>query len=374
MENENIKNSNFNDKLVCIGTLADGNCLIHAILKACNNEYQNNGDVIYRTKMSIIYRKRLSEVVLEPDEDYSTEKDVVDLIKKKYETNDNKKFMEFLRMMYNYESKFIEYPVDLDEYEKDGKVYDLCDYNKYIDEYTNYLYKILNKINTKSEEKFKAPMINSPRLESMLKVSYDVSLINNFNKQIIDLINVNINRIREIVEFNLGDKLYLPTSYNSKVIEVLLEKNTDDDIIVKIPEEEIPKGKYHELPFNAKLFTINEATPLVKFDFEYNDLDEIVCLGDVPKHLNSRKFIGEGDVLMYIPYLFNINLVVMDFNNNTLITMYENRKSDKYLIVNNFENIHFETIGVKNSDNTIKTIFTDEDEIIRSFKVKNGNL
>jgi hypothetical protein len=369
MEQENIRVSDYCEKLVSIETIADGSCLIHAILKASNITYQNTSDVEYRKKLAIHYRRLLSEEVLKPDENYSTIKEMANLIRCEYKTEIPRNFMEFLRMTYNYTSSYISYPEPILN-ENELKKYSSESIKKYILDYKGYLVNFNQKIESKTSNFVKSPFIVSvKKSEDTLLSENDIRNISILKKVYSDLeevIDSHVKNLKAILEMTMSYCLYLPTYYNENIIEKVLEYKTEGAKIIPVNFDDIPKGKYHYLPFNCKLFTISKAVSIMKFEFEYHNLDNIVKLSDISNHLNSRRFIGDGDAMLYVPYLFHVNLIVIDFDTGFVLATYENEHSQYYVIINNENNVHFETVGLIDEEtNKISTMFEKESPIIQ---------
>jgi hypothetical protein len=110
MELEDITAHPLCENLVSINTIADGSCLIHAILKAYHSGYQKNPDIDFRQSMVREYRRNMAEFVLKPNIRFETEEDTANLIRTEYKTENPKDFLQFLRMMYNYTDTYIDYP------------------------------------------------------------------------------------------------------------------------------------------------------------------------------------------------------------------------------------------------------------------------
>ncbi len=378
-EREDITVSNFSDRLVCIETIADGNCLIHAILKANNSMYQSNNNVRFRREMSKHYRKLLSESVINKDERYTTIEEMANLVRYEYKTESPRNFIEFLRTMYNYTKTYISYPEPFLE-DEEIKLYNVESIRRYIQDYKKYIINFNQKIENKDLNIVKSPYpkgkspnkeiysLNEEEINKEINLlEMDLKSIKILRKIYTDLeevVDSHVKNLKRILEMTMSYYLYLPTSFNEGVIEKALEYTEKDGEITPVDFESLPKGKYHHLPFNCHLFSICKATPLMKFEFEYNDLEDIVKLGDIVSHLDSRNFIGDGDALLYVPYMLCINLIVMDFKNNSILAIYENEHSNQFVIVNNDNNIHFETVGVIEDDGKISTIFEKDSPII----------
>jgi hypothetical protein len=291
---------------------ADGNCLIHSILRASYKDYINTENENFREKLAKHFRSIMGDYILDIDNDYLSKESVVNMIMENFDVSKPRKFMEFLEAMYNYTNKELVYP------KEPANDISIAEYKETI--------------------KFE----DSIYFESAIEL-YD-SIEKNIGEKILEF--------KGMLEEKMGNKLYLPTSFNKNVIESILE------------DKDIPDGLYKDLPFNCRLFTYSSGANLIKIAYEYNELDEMVYLRDIPAFFRSRNFIGDADVLSYIPDIMQINFIIVDFLNNSVINIYETKKADNYIIINNIRNIHFETIGLKNKDK-IYTIFDKEDDFIK---------
>lgn len=370
MEKERITKHINSENLVSIDTIADGNCLIHSILKSCYKDYQENSNVSFRRDIATGYRKKLSEYVLESNPDYPTEQDVVEMVKSTFKTKSPRGFLDFLRTMYNYTNKFIHYPYqplsikELSKYNKDGV-------NKYYKDYFNYINDIKIKISNQIDKNIRVPSIEKfykvlDEENDNLEYIENIYLkLNNYYEEFEKFIDEYISRIREILEYVLGYKLYLPIHFNSNIIESILNHSELNDESIQYINQNIPKGIYKDYKFNSNLFTISEGTPLLKFEYEYNEVEDIVKLSDIPSYLNSRRFIGDADCMLYIPHILNVNLIIMNFEECGVIAIYENPKSSYYVITNNIYNTHFETVGIIDTKGYIQTLFEDSHPLIK---------
>jgi hypothetical protein len=374
MELEDISSHPLCNDLVTIETIADGSCLIHALLKAYHPVYQKNSDIDFRKSMVRDYRKNMSEFILKPNIRYETEEDTANLIREEYDTETPKNFLQFLRMMYHYNDTYIDYPNEPEDFYVNKYSFDKEEYLLYLQEYKDYLKRFIDKISNFRKDIIKYPFLKCKRdkLESLSKeISDELSKCQKYYMDICLYIDEHVKRLKLILESLLGYKLYLPSFYNSGIIEYILNNNVKGEELLPINLQELPKGRYSELPFNCNLFTLCKARPLMKFEMEYNDFPDVVNLSHIHKHFNSRRFIGDGDVLLYIPEILSINLIIISFQHNCVISSYEQENSNNYIIVNNIDNIHFETVGLKDVNGLIKTLFNKEDDIITELLNKN---
>lgn len=356
MENENKTYSKFYDKLVKIDTIGDGNCLIHSILKASYNEYQENPELLFRIRLARDIRLELAKTIITSDTRFPNEESVTTLVKEQFKVYKSQNFLEFLRIVYKYEAKHIQFPSEPCKYiNKNGSYIDPIFYKKYIEEYKNYLFNIYEKLQAKSLD-----FISSPNLDTFLiseeeasnEIILEYDLIQKAYNELIQLIEYHIAKLKYDLEVKVGDYLYLPTKFNEGVIEQILNNNL-----------EIPEGKYSYLPYNCYLFTCCKASNLMKLEWEYHDLEGITYLKDIPRYLESIEFIGDSDALSYIPELMGVNLIIMNFDNNKIINIYENIDNDKFVLIHNQNNRHFETVGFL-YDSNIWTLFDRQHPIV----------
>jgi hypothetical protein len=300
------------EDFIRINTPADGNCLIHSILRASYKDYINSDDDNFKSKLAKHFRNIMGNYIMEADTDYATIESVVDLVMKSFDVLKPRKFMEFLEAMYNYTDKELAYP--------------------------------------------KEPISNMSITEYKDVIKYEDSIYFETANELYEFLETKINRkvieFRVILEDKLDNKLYLPIHFNKGVIEAVLE------------EKEVPEGLYHDLPFNCRLFTYCNGQNLIRFAYEYNKLEEMLYLRGIPDFFRSREFIGDSDVLSYIPDIMQINIIIIDFDDNNVIHIYETDKSENYIIINNIRNVHFETIGLKVNEK-VYTIFDKEDDFIQ---------
>jgi hypothetical protein len=376
--NENETINKYKD-FVSISTIADGSCLIHSVLKAYHTEYQENNSISFRQNQSDEYRRKLAESLLQPDKLYPTIEDMSNLVRSEYNTEKPKRFTEFLRTMYGYNNVLFEYPNDMIVFVSDGKCYDIEVYRAYIRDYTEYLNEYTKRFTNKKDNTIKTPLPATPRITYNLDHTLsnedleNINILNDYTSKLIEHINAYIIYTKNILEQIMGCNLYLPNNFGIGVIEKILEsvEIVNDKVSIKSGTI-LPMGKYYYMPYNCILFTASKASPLIKFELEHLDIPGIVTLGDVSKHLNSRKFIGDADCLVYIPYLLSVNLIIVNLESNSVIAIYDNYQNDNYIIINSIKEVHFETVAIL-EDNSYKTLFNRKDNIIK-FIVKNKSL
>lgn len=291
-------------------TLGDGNCLIHAILKSAFPDYQKCEDDFSRREIAKRFRELMGGYILKPDTDYPTIESVTEQIKKHFKTDNPRNFVEFIRCMYNY----------------------------------NIPYKFPNeKSKEQSEEEYRSYLENFST-ENNLNMS-------NFNDMETEVKN-QIESFKNNLEEKLGENLYLPNKFNEGVIEACL-KGTD-----------IPDGLYKDYPYNARIFTFCDFGTLVKLEMEYNKFDEVLFIRNMSRYFDSSEFIGDADVLPLVPDIMEINIIIIDSVTHEVISTYETKKSQRYVILSNRDNIHYETVGNEDEKETT-FIFTRNSPIIQ---------
>lgn len=307
-------------RLVKLHTIPDGSCLIHGILQAIHKEYMDNQDGDYRRKITRGYRNLMADYILEPDNLYTSREKVVEMIHKQFNINTSRGFLDFLETMYNYKPDKLAYP-------KEPSKESFEEYREYVLKHIDYL-----KDDLQNKE--------------------------DIYKYIENEITQRVIKFKELLENKLGLELYLPNNFNKGVIEAVLAN------------EKIPTGLYSELPFNCRLFTFCDGGNLIKITYEYNNLEDIVLLRDVSNFFKSNKFIGDGDVLNLIPDMTEVNLIIVNLNTKSIIHIYETTRTDRYVILHNVENIHFETVGIVDEENNVHISFDRSSDVITNILSK----
>lgn len=296
-----------NSKFVRITTIPDGNCLVHSFLRASHKDYADNENLNTRMVMAIRFRHIMADYILKPEESYETEESVVKMIKEEYKLDNQRNFISFLESMYDFKiDKKYSYPKDKQDKEYYGEYVSIDDKDS-----TTELYNEAEKV-----------------------------------------IDCRIKLLQEELESKLGNNLYLPNKFNKGVLEAVLNN------------EPIPEGLYENIPYNSRLFTYCKGGNIIKIAYEHNKLDDIVFLRDIPNFFRSNQFIGDGDVLSLIPDIIQINFIIIDIYKKELISIYETNKSDRYIFINNINNIHYEAVGVLDEENRIITIHSKSNGMI----------
>lgn len=338
--------------LTKINTIADGNCLIHAILQLAYKDYQDNSEVEYRKKLVRKFREMLAESILESDPEYSTKESVAELVKKQFNVTTPFGFREFLRSMYKFESNSISAPETLREYCMDGKCYEKEMYMEYLEEYENYILHDTDK----------PTCLKGPRRESENELEDDtrekiVFLKNKFKEKELEN-NKKVMEFKTYLENKLDVELYMPNKFNKGVIEAIID------------DEEIPDGLYSEYAFNCKLFTFCNGGNLMKIEYEYENSGDVLYLKNVSRYFNSNHFIGDADVLPFLPDMLELNIAIVNLDEDEVLNIYETTKNDKYVILHNIDNVHFEAVGLDIEESSLKTVHRRDDPVIQKLKTR----
>ena len=146
------------------------------------------------------------------------------------------------------------------------------------------------------------------------------------------------------INSNTEDKIKIIKQFRKDLSNIL-----DEDMGSDICYNQLSRGKLKE---------ISSDIPDVSLENMKNDLD-------------SSDW-GDIRFLEFISNILNINVFIIYSGNNDL---YQTGESDLYIknrdsiIVYNNLNVHFESIGLK-SKNTIRTLFSYEDSVIKKLRSK----
>ena len=137
------------------------------------------------------------------------------------------------------------------------------------------------------------------------------------------------------------------------------------------------KGIYHKLPYNCYYFTVNNGANLNSF--EILKIDKVDNLNRIHYIIENGRFLGDSDIVPFVPEICNVNIIVIDYRNDKFITEYINNKSDcKYVVFDNSGNMHYSTIGViDDSTDMLQTLFDADDPFIQKIlnsKEHKGNI
>jgi hypothetical protein len=368
------------NSVVRINTIGYGNsCFIHSLLQASSKDYKAMDSKEEKIRYAESIRKELLEKIQEPNNLYPTLESVNELVVKYYGLNENPlNIRNFLRICYKFNTDFLEPPNELIKY--NSKVYTKEDYISYLIKYREYLTHYRKYLQD----------MNHPK---MVHVSPKITR-NNSNEDSLELVwidfcekikeyqeycnKINLEKIKQLkiyLENLIGVKdLYNPQNFAPQVIEAHIGKERGMKVF-------IPEGKYKSLPYNAYYFTANNGANLDRFeefeDMPPNNLERIKFV------IQNGRFLSEQDVIPYFPEIMGVNIIIVDYKNRSFIHEYNYLQSgendDKYyVVIDNFENIHFSTIGVKtkatDESTYVKTLFKSDHPFIQLLlNSKNGS-
>ena len=365
-EKETVTNNSENTNVVKISTIPDGSCFVHAILKCSNEDYGNDNKENKRKEIAYDIRKELAELLKEPNPLYPTLESVAKFVKESFFGKEKipskemkgQKFSEFLQNVYSFyyipypeESKFytVNYFDSLQEYYKY-----ICSYHTYLVEFDKFLsMKIPSKptFETLSEKKGDRKSITLVELTPDLKkFELDMKKVQENLCKRVDLVYHNL--LKKLKK-ELGLELFNPQNFGCPYIQSFLKK------------EPLPKGMYSELPYNCYFFTAYHGA---LNRFAYYQMNMIPGLEKLCTMLNNtRVFLGDGDIIPFIPSILSINIIVIDFESNQLISDYctDGSENNYWIVINNVQNRHFESCGYKH-DGKIYTLFKKESPFIQT--------
>jgi hypothetical protein len=374
--------------VVRINTIAHGNsCFIHSLLQASFKEYKAMESRDEKIRYAESIRIDLLKNIQEPNDLYPTLESVNELVIKYYGLNDNPlNIRNFLRICYKYNTDFLEPPNELISY--NPKVYTKEDYISYLAKYREYLIHYKNFLQDMNHPKMVhvSPKItrNEANEDSLDPEWVDYcEKIKEYRDYCNNKILAKIKGFKNYLEDLIGIKdLYNPQNFAPQVIEAHITKEQlSESKSGIIPKIFIPQGKYNFLPFNAYYFTANNGANLDRFeefeDMPPNNLERIKYV------IENGRFLSEQDVIPYVPEIMGVNIIIVDYKNQSFIHEYNYLQSaeneDKYyIVIDNYENIHFSTVGVKTKSDDgstyVKTLFKSDHPFIQLLlNSKNGS-
>jgi hypothetical protein len=361
-----------NEKVVQIDTCADGTCFLHAVLKCCSPEYQELTKEKDRREFAYKIRRELIPMLRTENPKYPTLESVVEFVKKALLENKGKtpdseeavgiQFKEFLRTAYNFEYLSLPKqmkPLNSDYFDSIEEVYG------YVAYYREYLVKFDDFL---SKKEIEIPDFPDLRKKSGDRSEIQVEELNeemksfiNALKDVQDAISKKVNEhhfaLKKMLEVKLGNELYNPQNFGVPYIQAFLKG------------DELPKGLYSELPWNAYFFTAN-AGVLTRFAYYPDRL--IPGLEDLERILNNtRSFLGDMDIVPFIPSMIELNILVINFDENQLVNEYlvdssvEEVEDESWVVISNNNNSHYYSCGYKDEEGQIITMFNKSDLFIQ---------
>jgi hypothetical protein len=354
--------------VVKIDALADGSCFIHSILKCSHEDYRQSSTIGERKEIAYDARRYLKDQLRLPNPKYPDLQSVVKFVKNHFFGNDKGQSKEtkgiksknFFQVCYGFE--YISQPVQTKPYYVE--YFDnLKEYYDYINEYRSYLIEFDNFLNRKldtlpifPELKSKTGNRESIELKPLNKQLSDyIESIKKAQETLSKKVNEVTNELRKILKKGLGDQLYNPQNFGCHYIQSYLR------------DKPTPKGMYWDVPFNAYFFTAN---PGMLDRFAYYPERLIPRLEDMERIVdNPMLFLGDMDIVPFIPSIFELNIIVIDFYKNQLINeySYKDTQDDPWVVISHSGN-HYDSCGFKKKvedSDLIQTVFTIEDPFIQ---------
>lgn len=361
VDSDNIEENKECDKVVKIDTIGDGSCFIHSVLKCVHTEYKEKTIIKDRKELAHECRKSLIEILKEPNPSFPTLESVIEFVKdhffgnKKGLSKEAKgiKTITFFQVCYGFE--YIPYPFQIKEYTNDffssGKEYYdyILNYRSYLLEFESYLdrkVKILPKMESLTPKQTKIEI--KPLTKEMIEY---VDNMKKVQENISKKVSETTYDLRKILKQRLGNNIYNPQNFGAPYVQAFLRG---------IP---LPKGMYADLPFNCYFFTAN---PGVLDRFAYYPERLIPRLEDIDLILdNTRVHLGDMDIIPFIPGVFNLNILIINFEENQLINEYSHKliQSEPWIVIAHVNNNHYDPCGFKVPEG-IQTIFAANDPFI----------
>jgi hypothetical protein len=387
-EKSELDDSDETKNVIRINTIGYNNsCFIHSLLQASSKDYKSMETKEEKVRYAESIRSELLEKIQEPNTLYPTLTDVNNLVVNYYGLNDNPlNIRNFLRICYKFNTDFLEPPNELIKY--NPKVYTKEDYISYLTKYRDYLTHYKKYLQDMNHPKM-VPVSPKITRNDSNDESLDESWIDFCEKikEYQDYCNkVNLEKIKQLkvyLEDLIGfEDLYNPQNFAPQVIEAHIAKErTQKNSNGIVPKIFIPDGKYKSLSYNAYYFTANNGANLDRFeefeDMPPNNLERIKYV------IQNGRFLSEQDVIPYVPEIMGVNIIIVDYKNQSFIHEYNYLQSgeadDKYyVVIDNYENIHFSTVGVKtkaaDESTYVKTLFkSDHPFIVKLLTSKNAS-
>jgi len=361
---EFVKNKE-DSNLLQIETIADGTCFLHAVLKCCSPDYQELSKDKDRREFAYKIRRELIPILRTENPKFPNLESVVQFVKKSLMGNTKGKsdeakgiqFKSFLQTAYGFE--YLSYPKQMKPFTSD--YFDsLEEIYLHVASYREYLVKFDDFLNKNSEiPDFKDLTKKSGNRDEVKieKLNEEMQTFVNALKEVQNALSKKVNEqyysLKKVLKAKLGLELYNPRNFGVGYIQAFLK------------DEPLPKGLYHELPYNCYFFTAN---PGVLTRFAYYPEKLIPGLQDLESILdNTRRFLGDVDIVPYIPAMLELNILVINFHENQLLTEYssEETQNEPWIVISNNNNEHYYSCGYRDEEGDIMTLFNKEDLFIQ---------
>ena len=385
-EDETVMENLEDNRIVKISAIADGTCFIHSILKCYHDQYRENKLENFRKELAYEVRRDFITMLKEPNPNYPDMDSTIKFVKESFfgktksvsKEIKGQKFSEFLQTAYGFQ--YLTYPDQMKLYSV--KYFDtLKEFYDYIVSYRTYLDNFNKFINSKIPEKpileDKKPKSNDRNAICLADLSPELTVY------IKDMKKVHNNLSRKVdmscyilmkkLKNELKQELFNPQNFGVPYVQAHL-KGTP-----------LPKGLYPDLPYNCYFFTANSG---VLSRFAYYPLGMLPGLEQICRILDeTRMFLGDTDIIPFIPGMLDVNVIVINFNDNEIINDYITEISSvkgtfedisvkgtfedisdnsKWIVICNSNNSHFDACGYKDKDTKIYTLFNKDHPFIKT--------
>jgi hypothetical protein len=359
---ENKEDSN----ILQIETIADGTCFLHAVLKCCSPEYQELSKEKDRREFAYKIRRELIPMLRTENPKFPSLESVVQFVKKslmgitKGKSNETKgiQFKSFLETAFGFE--YFSYPKQLKPFSPDyfdslEEIYlYVANYRKYLIKFDDFLNKKESDIPDFKEILKKSGNRNEIKIEELNEeMKAFIKALKEVQNALSKKVNEQYYSLKKVLKTKLGLELYNPQNFGVGYVQAFLK------------DEPLPKGLYHELPWNCYFFTANSGV-LTRFAYYPEKL--IPGLQDLESILdNTRKFLGDVDIVPYIPAMLELNILVINFNENQFVNEYssEETQNEPWIVISNNNNAHYYSCGYRDEEDEIMTLFKKEDPFIQ---------
>jgi len=373
-DSDDIAINSEHNSIVKIDALADGSCFIHSILKCSHEDYRQTSIIGERKEIAYDARRYLKDQLRLPNPKYPDLQSVVKFVKNHFFGKDKGQSKEtkgiksknFFQVCYGFE--YLSQPVQTKPYTVEyfdnlKEYYDhINNYRSYLIEFDNFLNRKVESLPTFPELKTKSGNRQSIELISLNKQLSDyIESIKKAQETLSKKVNEVTNELRKILKKGLGEQLYNPQNFGCPYVQSYLR------------DKPMPKGMYSDVPYNAYFFTAN---PGMLDRFAYYPERLIPRLEDMERIVdNPMMFLGDMDIVPFIPSIFELNIIVINFDQNQLINeySYDDTQDDPWVVIAHSAN-HYDSCGLKKKVEDlelIQTVFTIEDPFIQTiFKSK----
>lgn len=386
-DTEVVKVNIYDDlEIIIIGTIGDGSCFFHSVLKAINFNYQNN--ISNRSILARKFRKSIADLLVKPSLIYE-EKELYELIKK------NNIEIVFNKYVLNPEPKFKNVGKDLIKLvlEDPKRMINRIIYDETLINESNYE-EILEKI------KYGEYMEKYGELRSGIKDKYYNLIIENLDLDVDDFEdNVlktkkkkNVVQLFRLIKSKFSYDLYdkeeeyyskysltqIPTvdKFKEKIMKSIYVKTgkifreEDYNEIMEIdPREDFEIQREDilwKLPLNLNYFCLKNFQMLSQL----KTLKKL-HINKLYKILNSNSWASYDNIITFMPSILKINIHIVTYEDDEF-ELYEksNFEYNLNIIIRYIDELHFELVGCLDENSNIQTLFENNHLIIEKLYKK----